>query len=258
MSDTRYLSVETANISLVSMLYSANVAVNQVTYHTLFFAVQTCTSTLYDPVSYTCVATAADCVRSKNVPLADVCIPCHYSCLTCNTGNNPNSCASCPSNVYRTLVPPACPCDNHYADAGVELCQLCSLTMPGCISCSSKTTCLICDIPNNFVDNINGTNPKTCMCATGYTLTTGFCLPYPGCLVAGYYNNLVACQSCDASKNFTMVTSNFSCTCYLGFEIDNSTNNTCIDICPNNITGFGRCDDGNNITGDGCDEFCNI
>lgn len=138
------------------------------------------------------------------------------------------------------------------------MCQLCQVFMPGCLSCSSKYNCDVCDSGNNFDDLVAANGTKTCVCKTGYTLTTGFCLSYPGCLVAGYYNNLIACQICDSSRNFTMDTSNFSCTCLEGFYLNYPVSDSCFDNCTDNVTAYGRCDDGNNITGDGCDEYCNI
>jgi hypothetical protein len=126
MSDTRYLSVETANISLVSMLYAGNVALNQVTYHTLYFARQTCNGTnpIYDPTNYNCVAVPGNCVRSAvstiaGSPLMTVCVPCHYSCLTCSIGDIINGCSDCPVNVHRIKTLPTCPCGQNYTDAGV-------------------------------------------------------------------------------------------------------------------------------------------
>lgn len=87
-------------------------------------------------------------------------------------------------------------------------------------------------------------------------MASGFCLPYPGCLVAGWYNNIVACQICDTSKNFISVPSNYSCTCNIGYKLNATNNNlTCDDICGDNETAYGRCDDGgNNDPTDGCDQ----
>ena len=130
VSNTRYLNVETANISLVSQLYAVNAALNQVTYNTLYFAQQTCNGSypIYDPINYICVATSVNCVGSvtgaSGSLLQYVCVPCHYSCLTCSVGDNSNSCITCPTNVYRSIsiTGSSCPCDLNYTDVGVQMC----------------------------------------------------------------------------------------------------------------------------------------
>lgn len=134
MSDTRYLNVETSNISLVSLLYASNAALNQITYNAIYFAIRNCTlPTYYDPVNYTCVDSSLMCVNS----VADgapgyVCNPCHYSCENCTIGGNSNACSICPINSFRTKTGTACPCNTGYTDVGVATCQLCNKTLVGC------------------------------------------------------------------------------------------------------------------------------
>jgi hypothetical protein len=48
MADTRYLNVETSNISLVSLLYDKNAAMNEVRINMFFFALRNCR----DPTHY--------------------------------------------------------------------------------------------------------------------------------------------------------------------------------------------------------------
>lgn len=40
MADTRYINVETSNISLISMLYDKNTAMNEVVINMIFFALR--------------------------------------------------------------------------------------------------------------------------------------------------------------------------------------------------------------------------
>jgi hypothetical protein len=178
-----------------------------------------------------------------------VCNPCHYSCSGCTSGSNSAGCQACPSSATSkrsSASLPSCPCSTGYADAGVQVCQSCNTTLIGCTQCSSTTVCTVCD---NTTYTLSGTS---CVCKSPLYMASGYCLTYPGCLVAGYYFNIIACQSCDTAHNFIQVLSNFTCTCNSGYFLNN-TNVTCNDICGDGITAYGKCDDGNIIPGDGCD-----
>lgn len=230
---------------------------NQLTYNIFFFARRGCTSpAYYDPVNYTCVTDSTLCVNSQPVGSpAFVCKPCHYSCKGCTVGNSKTSCSACPTGVFRnTSAVGVCPCNDGYADVGVPTCSYCNLTLIGCQKCSDNQTCTQCD--NSTYTLVSG----KCVCLPNYFMASGYCLTYAGCLVATYFNNIIACQTCDTSLNFVMVTSNYTCTCNTGYFYNNTipTNVSCYDKCGDNITAFGKCDDGNNITGDGCDSTCNI
>ncbi len=123
MSDTRYLNVETSNISLVSLLYASNSALNKITYNAVYFAQRNCTlPTYYDPVNYTCVDDNTFCVNSVPVASANLCNPCHYSCLTCTVGADKTACSTCPANSFRNANGTRCDCDVGYADVGVTVC----------------------------------------------------------------------------------------------------------------------------------------
>lgn len=89
-------------------------------------------------------------------------------------------------------------------------------------------------------------------------MASGYCLTFPGCKVAGYYLNIIACLTCDTANNFVKIDSNFSCKCQEGYFFNSTSNNTCYDICGDGIAAYGKCDDGNNIPGDGCDATCNV
>ena len=86
-------------------------------------------------------------------------------------------------------------------------------------------------------------------------MASGYCLSYPGCTEAQYFNNIIACKSCNAATNFILETSNDSCICNYGYFL---TNVTCNDVCGDSITAVGRCDDGNLVDYDGCDSTCAI
>lgn len=74
---------------------------------------------------------------------AELCLACHYSCLTCATSQT--HCTSCNSTFCRTLNSGAstCPCDTYYYDDLVNpLCLPCHYS---CLTCSTPTTCITCD-----------------------------------------------------------------------------------------------------------------
>lgn len=97
MADTRYLNVEASNISLVSLLYDKNSAMNEVVINMLFFVLRTChdANQYYNPLTYACET----CSPSPNVKFVKfgapgyyLCNPCHYSCLTCKFGQDSTQC----------------------------------------------------------------------------------------------------------------------------------------------------------------------
>lgn len=189
MSDTRYVNIETSNISLISKYYDTdypkNKALNELTINMLFFAFRTCSNLTqyYYPNNYECVAACP--TNSISTPptsygSADflLCNPCHYSCDTCNTGQNSNDCATCPPGAtsHRSPSGSSCPCNTGYADIGETNCVTCYIAIPGCVSCSSASVCSDCD---NISYVLVGT---TCGCAPNYYEASGYCLSYSGCL----------------------------------------------------------------------------
>lgn len=74
----------------------------------------------------------------------EMCILCHYSCLTCS-GTNTN-CLSCDATDFRSLnsASKTCPCNTGYYDNMVALCAACDST---CWTCSGALAinCLSCD-----------------------------------------------------------------------------------------------------------------
>lgn len=250
MSDTRYLNVETANISLVSLLYDKNNAMNQVTYNMFFFAKRVCSvlTEYYNPLTYICVTTCP--TTSIATPAFLLCKPCHYSCVTCTVGLSSTGCSGVcdPSkNRVANSAGGVCNCLPGFVDVGVAMCDPCSNTLVGCNTCSSTTVCTLCV---NSTYTLNGTNNK-CECTGTTYMASTYCLPYPGCLTARYFLNNITCDVCDTSKNYIQL-ANFTCACNLGFILNMSTL-ICEDKCSDNITAFGKCDDGGIIPGDGCD-----
>lgn len=185
MSETRWLNIESSNITLVGEYYRYNVAMNEVMIDMLFFAFRTCTdqNQYYYPSNHSCLTTCPP--NSIPTPAYGagpnnylLCKLCHYSCLTCTIGQDDNACVTCPVDSNRTKTGSACPCDPGFADTGLATCLTCSEAIPGCVTCTSATVCLDCD---NITYVLNTTS-RTCTCAVGSYKTSGFCLPYSGCL----------------------------------------------------------------------------
>jgi hypothetical protein len=258
MSETRYLNIESSNISLVGTYYRKNTAMNEVIIEMLFFGFRTCANQneYYYPVNYSCLAACpASAIPTPPVTSAPqtylLCKPCHYSCDSCNVGQDPNACigGTCPVASHRTMVGGnSCPCNTGYADVGNVTCVICSEAIPGCVACTSATACQSCD---NISYMLSPSAP-TCICTTLHYAASGFCLSYSGCLQAIQFNNTLACLSCDTSLNYIRVLSNESCVCNEGFFL-NTTAPECYDVCGDGITAMGKCDDGNTAYGDGCD-----
>ena len=255
MSDTRYLNIETSNISLVSKYFRTNAAMNEVIIEMLFFAFQTCidTTMYYDPQTSSCltpcpVNSIPNVANLTESQVYKLCKPCDHTCLTCAQGQSNTHCNSCPPDSFRTGGGGMCPCDAGYADIGVATCIRCDELMPGCVACTSSTICTDC---NNITYAINVTSQQ-CGCLPGFYSASSYCLTYSGCLEAIQFNNTLACTTCDTSLNYIRVLSNESCACNEGFFL-NTTAPNCYDVCGDSITAMGHCDDGNTAYGDGCD-----
>ncbi len=184
------------------------------------------------------------------------CNPCHYSCKTCTGGQDDTKCIDCLNTTHRTYSSNSCPCDTHYTDAGESICQLCNVTIGGCLTCSSPTHCLTCDTPK-YVHN---TTSFLCDCNNDWFLVTGFCLSYSGCILAEFYNNQVVCRTCDTDRNYIRNNTDLDCDCNYGYFKNSSAPDIylCSDICGDAIAAVGHCDDNNTDPGDGCDQDCNV
>lgn len=127
MADTRYLNVETSNISLLSQYYERNDALNEVVINMMFFAFRTCVDNtqFYYPNNFTCLSTCPTNslpYPSTSYGSADFlfCNPCHHSCETCTVGQDSNACSACPlaATSFRSTSGTSCPCNTGYSDIG--------------------------------------------------------------------------------------------------------------------------------------------
>ena len=110
MSDTRYLNVETSNISLVSLYYQKNSAVNEVKINMFFFAFRNCLNYnhYYDPLNYTCLPSCPS--NSTPYPTSTYgpadflwCRTWPYDCniiSNCNNCSNLSGCSQCSTGYH--------------------------------------------------------------------------------------------------------------------------------------------------------------
>jgi len=225
MSDTRYLNVEASNISLVSLLYDKNSALNQVTYETFFFAYRYCDGPpigiqlYYNPLTYDCAPT---CPAPLNlVSSKTLCQTCHYSCDTCDSVIFTQCTVGCTTTAFRTFTGGnSCPCNPGYFDPGVKTCLKCDNYLIGCLTCTDAQTCTLCN-STTYIATPNATTHK-CDCLPSTYFCQGFCLPYPGCIAARLFLNNIVCDICNSTENYTRVV-NSTCICNYGFKFNATT-----------------------------------
>jgi proprotein convertase subtilisin/kexin type 5 len=81
-------------------------------------------------------------------PANDVCVKCHYSCLTCDGGTASDCTGSaCPTGSDRTFSVDSCPCDPGFYDDGLNTaCVACTSPCKECVDTGTK--CTACDSGN--------------------------------------------------------------------------------------------------------------
>lgn len=155
------------------------------------------------------------------------CLPCHYSCASCN-GPNPNNCLTCdispPVGTNRYLTNGQCPCVSGYYD---------SADSGSCLTC--HYSCFTCNGPSN-------TNCMSCNNSMSRVLTGTQCPCNPGYIDDGK-NSLCQCQTflpngmCSVPVQPPTIicplnSANVNNICQCNDPYINSSN-TCI-TCPNN------------------------
>lgn len=136
----------------------------------------------------------------------------------------------------------------------MPLCAVCNNYIPNCDVCISTTICGTCSANYNW----NSTT-LNCTCTGGkfYIVNPGACATYPGCTQATIFTNAVICKSCDANLNFVLFNSTCKCIPFSTISYDR-----CVDKCGDGVNLVDNstlyCDDGNNVTGDGCSNTCKV
>lgn len=184
---------------------------------------------------------------------ANVCKPCHYSCVTC-TGPESNNCKTCdldpPIGTLRYILGNKCVCYNGYFDDNVTgACNRCSYT---CLTCNGPdlTNCLTCNESGN-----RKLNKSQCLCLPGYVdvkssaicqclkyLPNGSCATNdsPICSINSIVNANGQCECitnfinvsgiCTACPENSLKSNSSQCVCQPGFA---NQSNTCVK-CPEN------------------------
>ncbi|CAD8048544.1 unnamed protein product [Paramecium sonneborni] len=210
------------------------------------------------------------------------CLPCYYACSKCNNSNLPSQCTLCPKTRQKqanNLDTFECKCRKGYFDDGYLECLPCTnlINPPITHYCYSYCGDLIvqwneeCDDGN--LDQRDGCNQcflSNNNCINNICLNCQFnqCIQ---CIDGYYLNNDYSCiqcshecQTCVSRQNnctsckFNNSNTNKCLICIQDqgfFQIDNQ----CFSICGDGILTFQElCDDGNQLNGDGCDQYCKI
>lgn len=143
------------------------------------------------------------------------CLPCHYSCSTCQEYS---VCLTCDSSKFRIQKAGVslCECQDGYFDNGVQLCPACDTT---CKTCSSYAHCLTCDSTTLF-RTLDSTT-YTCPCSPGYyeSAVTYLCeLCEYSCLTC---DNGQSCVDCIDDRVLSSITG--LCVCPDGYYEDPAT-----------------------------------
>jgi proprotein convertase subtilisin/kexin type 5 len=114
--------------------------------------------TLFNQVNYLCYTA---CPAGTYLIVADsLCLPCDYSCATCDTAGN---CITCPTNRVLNGTSGLCVCIDYY----YELNKVCIACHYSCLTCYStqNTSCLSCSAVDFrlFYDSTS-----ECLCQNGY------------------------------------------------------------------------------------------
>ncbi|CAK90738.1 unnamed protein product (macronuclear) [Paramecium tetraurelia] len=210
------------------------------------------------------------------------CSPCYYACSKCNNSDLISQCTACPNSRQKSahnIETFECKCKKGYFDDGYLECLPCNsmINPPITHYCYSHCGDLIiqwneeCDDGNldprdgcnqcflqnpNCIDNIclQCQNNKCLQCIDGYYLNNDY-----ACIQCSD-----ECSKCESSQNnctqckFNKLSTDkcLNCSQEQGFvQIDDE----CFSICGDGIRTFQEfCDDGNQLIGDGCDQYCNV
>lgn len=139
---------------------------------------------------FTCV-TACNVPPLKLLQLSNIlCVNCDNTCDGCTAITTKcNACFTTTQFRVQASTPGICTCDtvNGYVEAGNDICQKCSVTIPGCSTCSNLTDCTACSAAFVATPSLNSTG-TVCACPSGkYYSHPGYCLNKPGCLTANSF-----------------------------------------------------------------------
>ncbi|CAD8093214.1 unnamed protein product [Paramecium primaurelia] len=179
------------------------------------------------------------------------CIPCFNNCKSCE--NTSYFCTSC-VDINHQLIDNNCICRDGYYEENY-ICKPCD---PTCKNCYSLTFCTECYSWNKIILLNN-----LCVCEDGYYLTHNKCdICDKSCLTCSQLSN--NCLSCNQQLN--KILQKNTCVCQKGyFENDQNECWSCnsnegkiikdckYKDCSDFIWTYGEdCDDGNNVSRDGC------
>jgi hypothetical protein len=137
-------------------------------------------STYYCPATYLCENSCSNSTCSNAYAPYELCMGCHYTCLTCSTYSN-ISCLTCDSSLNRYKSGSSCLCNNGFVDIGTEICAPCGNYMLGCSNCTDRVTCQSCN-PGMTLNTASVPNKCECSDPSLFLTLNGSCISIDGCL----------------------------------------------------------------------------
>jgi hypothetical protein len=175
-----------------------------------------CESSLLRSINPT--AKTCPCNPGYYDPGSPLCLPCHSTCLTCNSATR-HGCLTCSSGSMRAINGTQCSCSSNYYES-LDLCFPCHYSCMTCFS-SSEYACTSCNFTNYRTANITS---GACVCLNGfYDAGIALCHPCHGsCLTCSV--SATSCTSCLASPGRFQAGN--TCLCQAGYA-DVYLNGTC-------------------------------
>lgn len=174
---------------------------------------------------------------AKNAALFGKCTVLQTSqgCTACSV---PGLCIACNEPIHYLFNASTSSCvaaSGYYLNA-TFIPELCSLAMPGCLQCSSQTTCTLCDTFLNYALVVG-----QCQAAAGYYLNATS-IPTK-CNILGCYlcSSATVCTSCSTATNFVMDISG-NCVCDAAMNFTMSPSQICICVAGMFLNASGACE----------------
>jgi proprotein convertase subtilisin/kexin type 5 len=118
--------------------------------------------TLFNQVNYLCYTA---CPAGTYLIVADsLCLPCDYSCATCDTAGN---CITCPTNRVLNGTSGLCVCIDYYYELN-KVCIACHYSCKRCVYSGQYFNCIECDLATHRIPQYPNNSTCSCPNATGY------------------------------------------------------------------------------------------
>ena len=176
----------------------------------------------------------------------DICTPCEENCESCD--QNTGICKQCSNDHY----PNGKICDSC---SEITNCTSCSQTAKECTSCkpnvsylNENKSCSSCSTIENCIECSSG---STCTkCVTGYTISSGGCVPCSSIGCSNCSQSEYKCLSCDEGTTYNETTGLCSVCSNIDGKCLTCESNTCLTCMNGNYLDSNNCYECSTI--DGC------